>query len=357
MPVPAPHGIPGPPMRSGYLSRVRGWDQMLFVLFVVVVGYSALATPGYASVQNQVNLLQLGIERSIVVLAMAFVIISGEIDLSVASVMGLSAAVAAGLFEKGAPMEVGVVAGLATGVLCGLFNGFWIAVVGLPSLAVTLATLIGFRGLATMLIEDRSIGDFPQWFNTMGQSSIVGPLTFSIITYLVLMLGAAVLLHLTGFGRLTYVIGNSKDVARFSGVRVARHRISIFVMSGTIAALAGILYAARLGSDRASTATGFELDIITVVLLGGVSIFGGSGSMLGVVLSTFLVLNLRNGMSLAGVNGNTQTGIVGLLLILSVLLPNIAGDVQDRRRRRNAARAGPGAPPPTPESPEAVPAS
>ena len=152
------------------------------------------------------------------------------------------------------------------------------------------------------------------------------------------------LLHFTGFGRLTYVIGNSKDVARFSGVRVARHRISIFVMSGTVAALAGILYTARLGSARASTATGFELDIITVVLLGGVSIFGGSGSMLGVVLSTFLVLNLRNGMSLAGVNGNTQTGIVGLLLILSVLLPNIVGDVQDRRRRRNAARAAPGAP-------------
>jgi rhamnose transport system permease protein len=260
-------------------------------------------------------------------------------------------------------MEVGIVVALGVGVLCGLFNGFWIAVVGLPSLAVTLATLIGFRGLATMLIEDRSIGDFPNWFDTMGQSSIVGPLTFSIMLYLVLMVAAAVLLHFTGFGRLTYVIGNSKDVARFSGVRVARHRISIFIMSGTVAALAGLLYTARLGSARASTATGFELDIITVVLLGGVSIFGGSGSMLGVVLSTFLVLNLRNGMSLAGVNGNTQTGLVGLLLILSVLLPNIAGNIQDRRRRRNAARAAPGASgasgaqPPAADVPGVAPAS
>jgi rhamnose transport system permease protein len=274
--------------------------------------------------------------------------------------MGLSAAVAAGMFAKGLPMEVGVAAGLAVGVLCGLFNGFWIAVVGLPSLAVTLATLIGFRGLATMLIEDRSIGDFPQWFDTIGQSSIVGPFTFSILLYLVLIVAATVLLHFTGFGRITYVIGNSKDVARFSGVRVAWHRIRIFIMSGTIAALAGILYTARLGSARASSATGFELDIITVVLLGGVSIFGGSGSMLGVVLSTFLVLNLRNGMSLAGVNGNTQTGIVGLLLILSVLLPNVAGNVQDRRRRRNAARAAPGAsgtPPPTTDLPGTAPAA
>ncbi len=345
-------------MRERFLGHPRGWDQMLFVLLVLVVGYSAIATPGYASVQNQVNLLQLGIERSIVVLAMAFVIISGEIDLSVASVMGLTAAVAAGLFEKGVPMEIGVLAALGVGVLCGLFNGFWIAVVGLPSLAVTLATLIGYRGLATMLIEDRSIGNFPAWFNTLGQSSIVGPLTFSIMLYAVLAVSAAVLLHFTGFGRLTYVIGNSKDVARFSGVRVARHRILIFVMSGTMAALAGILYTARLGSAQASTATGFELDIITVVLLGGVSIFGGSGSMLGVVLSTFLVLNLRNGMSLAGINGNTQTGIVGLLLILSVLLPNIAGGIQDRRRRRTAARAGPGASPPAAaEIPKGAPAA
>jgi rhamnose transport system permease protein len=342
-------------MARSRLSRVRGWDVMLFALLAIIVTWNAIDTPGYASVQNQVNLLQLGIERSIVVLAMAFIIISGEIDLSVASVMALSGAVAAGLFERGVSMEIGILAALAVGVFCGLFNGFWVAVVGLPSLAVTLATLIGFRGVATMLIEDRSIGDFPQWFDTMGQSSIVGPFTFSILLYVVLVIAAAVLLHLTGFGRITYVIGNSKDVARFSGVRVAWQRIRIFMMSGTIAALAGVLYTARLGSARASTAEGFELDIITVVLLGGVSIFGGSGSMLGVVLSTFLVLNLRNGLSLAGIDGNTQTGIIGALLILSVLLPNMLAGAQDRRRRRTAARAGPDGPaPPTLEQPGAA---
>ena len=335
-------------MARNLRGRMRGWDVMLFVILAVVVTWNAIDTPGYASMQNQVNLLQLGIDRSIVVLAMAVVIISGEIDLSVASVMALSGAVAAGMFERGMPIELGILVALMVGLACGAFNGFWIAVVGLPSLAVTLATLIGFRGLATMLIEDRSIGDFPQWFDTMGQSSIVGPFTFSILLYVVLVVSASVLLHLTGFGRITYVIGNSKDVARFSGVRVAWARIRIFMMSGTIAALAGVLYTARLGSARASTAEGFELDIITVVLLGGVSIFGGSGSMLGVVLSTFLVLNLRNGLSLAGIEGNTQTGIVGALLILSVLLPNIAASVQDRRRRRTAARDGPGGTPSPP---------
>jgi rhamnose transport system permease protein len=339
-------------MRS-LIGRLRGWDGMLLFILLVVIGWNALMAPGYLGVQNQVNLLQLGIEKAIVVLAMTFVIILGEIDLSVASVMGLAAVLVAWLFNQGVPAELGVPIALAIGLLCGLFNGFFVAVVGLPSLAVTLATLIGFRGLASMLIEDKSIGGFPGWFTTMGQAAVAGPVTFSILLYVVMLVGAAILLHLTGFGRTTYVIGNSKDVALYSGVRVAWVRIRIFMMSGLVAAIAGILYAARLGAVRASTATGFELDIITVVLLGGVSIFGGSGTMFGVALSTLLVLNLRNGLGLAGVTGQTQTGYIGVLLILSVLVPNMYARVQDWRRRRAAAR-GPQPPPNTAPGPRSA---
>ena len=122
-------------------------------------------------------------------------------------------------------------------------------------------------------------------------------------------------------------------VAVYSGVPVARTRIIIFVMSGFVSALAGVLYAARLGAVRASTAQGFELDIITIVLLGGVSIFGGVGSMVGVLLSILLVLNMRNGMTIAGITGNTQTGMIGLLLILSVLIPNLVARAQGRFRQ------------------------
>ena len=333
-------------MARNVLSRMRGWDVMLFVILVVVMTWNAIDTPGYASVQNQVNLLQLGIERSIVVLAMAFVIISGEIDLSVASMMALSAAVAAALFGKGAPMEVGIVAALAVGVLCGLFNGFWVAVVGLPSLAVTLATLIGFRGLATMLIEDRSIGRlpavvrYPRPIDRGGTTDVQHPALRGDGG----RGGRVAPLHRvrTHHIRDRQQQGRSQVLGRPAGetpdphLRHERHRRGA----------GGAPVHGAAGSARASTATGFELDIITVVLLGGVSIFGGSGSMLGVVLSTFLVLNLRNGLSLAGVEGNTQTGIVGALLILSVLLPNVASSVQDRRRRQTAARVGPGAPPP-----------
>jgi rhamnose transport system permease protein len=329
---------------AGWLARLRGWEGLLLLVVLVVVAFNAATIPNYLTVANQVNLFQLGIEKAIVVLAMAFVIINGEIDLSVASMMGLSAALLAALFGQGVPMELAIIAALLMGVLLGLFNGVFVALVGLPSLAVTLATYIGFRGLADMLVEDRSIGGFPEWLNQLGQQGLIGSLTLSMLVYAVLAVAAVVLLHFTGFGRYTYVIGNSAAVARFSGVRVARVKLTIFAMSGFIAALAGVLFAARLGAVRASTAEGFELDIITVVLLGGVSIFGGSGTMVGVLLSTFLVLNLRNGLVLAGVTGNTQTGVIGLLLILSVLLPNIAESVQERLRRR-AAEPGATAPP------------
>jgi rhamnose transport system permease protein len=316
------------------LRRLRGWEGLLLVLLLVVLAFNISRVPNFLTITNQINLFQLGIEKAIVILIMTFVIISGEIDLSVASMMGLSAATAAYLFESGAPMVVAVLVALGVGAGFGLINGYFVAIVGLSSLAVTLAGYVGFRGLARLLVQDRSVGNFPEWFTNLGQRGLIGPLTLSILIFALLAVVAIVVLHFSGFGRLTYVIGNSAEVARFSGVSVARTKLIIFTMSGLISALAGVLMAARLGAVRASTAEGFELDIITVVLLGGVSIFGGVGTMAGVLLSTYLVLNLRNGLVIAGVTGNTQTGIIGLLLILSVLLPNLAGRVRERLRRR-----------------------
>ncbi len=314
--------------------RLRSWEGLLLLLLLVVLAFNVTRVSNFLTIGNQINLFQLGIEKAIVILVMAFVIISGEIDLSVASMMGLSAAVAASLYESGAPMILAVLVALGVGAGFGLINGYFVAIVGISSLAVTLAGYVGFRGLARLLVQDRSVGDFPEWFTNLGQQGLIGPLTLSILIFAVLAIVATVILHFSGFGRLTYVIGNSAQVARYSGVSVARAKLIIFTMSGLISALAGVLMAARLGAVRASTAEGFELDIITVVLLGGVSIFGGVGTMVGVLLSTYLVLNLRNGLVIAGITGNTQTGIIGLLLILSVLVPNVAGRVRERLRRR-----------------------
>jgi rhamnose transport system permease protein len=198
-------------------------------------------------------------------------------------------------------------------------------------------------------VEDRFISGFPSSFESIGQAPFLGPAPFTVPLYVGLAVLALVLLHATGFGRYVYVIGNSRDVAVYSGVRVTRVKMAIFTMSGFMAGLAGVLIASRFGAVRGSTALGFELDIITIVLLGGVSIFGGSGTMVGVLLSTLLVLNLRNGMNLATINGNVQVGVIGLLLILSVLLPNLAA--QWRERRRTTTRPPPSLSQPEPSSP------
>jgi rhamnose transport system permease protein len=316
------------------LTRLRSWEGLLLAILVVIVALNLANSPYYLGVENIVNLFQLEIEKIIVALMMTLIIINGEIDLSVASVMGLAACVMAWLFQMGVALPWALLAALASGALAGLFNGFWVAYVGLPSLAVTLAGLIGYRGAARILVEDRAIGGYPRWFDDLGQQPLLGPLTLSILIFLALFAIIAVVLHGSALGRLTYVMGNSLEAARYSGVRTKRVKLILFVASGLVAALAGLLYAARLGSVRGDMAQGFELDIITIVLLGGVSIFGGSGNLVGVGLSIFVILNLRNGMGLANITGNTQTSVIGALLILSVLVPNMAQLIHNRFRGR-----------------------
>jgi len=317
-------------------NRLKSWEGFLLVILVVIIIANSLLEPAYLSIQNQINLFILSIEKIIVVLMMTFIIINAEIDLSVASMMGLAACTLAWLYDRGTPVPAALAIGMLVGILGGAFNGFWIARVGLPSLVVTLAMLIGYRGLARVLLEDRSIGNFPDWFDTLGQQALVGPFPLALIIFFILLVLAVVILQYSGFGRYVYVIGNNRDVARYSGVRVQRVKMTLFIASGAIAALAGLLFAARLGSVRGDMAFGFELDIITMVLLGGVSIFGGSGSIYGVLLAILIILNLRNGMSLANITGHLQTGVIGILLILSVLVPNIAQNIREALNRRKS---------------------
>jgi rhamnose transport system permease protein len=315
-------------------ERLKSWEGLLLAILVVVTAINVFQTPFYLRIENQINLFQLSIEKIIVALVLTFVIINGEIDLSVASVMGLAACLMAFLLERGVPAQVGIVAALLAGALAGAFNGWCISYVGLPSLVVTLAGLIGYRGLARILLEDRSVGDFPDWLNRLGQQPLVGPFPLALLIFLFLLVIAIIILQYTAFGRYVYVIGNNREVARYAGVNVRRVKMTLFIASGLIAALAGLLFAARLGAVRGDTALGFELDIITMVLLGGVSVFGGTGSLIGVLLSILIILNLRNGMGLVNISGNTQTGVIGALLILSVLIPNWAQDIRNLWMRR-----------------------
>lgn len=310
-------------MAAAIGARLRSWEGFLAALLLLIVGMNAVTSPSFLSVDNQINLFALSIEKVIVALIMTFVILNGEIDLSVASMMGLSACALGWLIQQGVPTPAALVICLLVGILGGAFNGFWITAVRLPSLVVTLAMLIGFRGIARVLIEDRSIKEFPAWFEALGQQPLLGPFPLSLLVFFGLLVLAVIVLRYSGFGRQVQVIGINQEVARYSGIDVARVKLLLFTTSGLLSALAGILFAARLGTVRGDMGLGFELDIITIVLLGGVSIFGGAGSIYGVLLSILIVLYLRNGMSLSNITGHLQAGVIGIILILSAMIPNV----------------------------------
>ena len=305
------------------LKHLKSWEGFLAIILLVVVIVNSLLSESFLSIENQINLFVLSIEKVIIALVMAKIIINAEIDLSVASMMGLSACALGWFVESGMSMTMALIASITIGAVGGAFNGFWITVVKLPSLVVTLAMLIGFRGLARVLIGDRSIKMFPQWFEDLGQQPLFLNIPFSVMIFMAVLICVVITLEYTGFGRHIYTIGINQNVALYSGINVARVKMLLFIFSGIISAIAGILYAARLGTVRGDMGLGFELDIITIVLLGGVSIFGGSGSIYGVILSILIVLYLRNGMSLSNITGHLQTGVIGVLLILSVLIPNV----------------------------------
>ena len=302
-------------------ATLASWEGFLFAVLVALVLVNAVTSPVFLTVGNQINMFQLSIEKIIVALVMTFVIINGEIDLSVASIMGLAACAFGWLFQQGVPAGGAVAIALVIGLLCGAFNAFWIVGFGIPSLVVTLATMIAFRGFARVLVEDRGITDFPDWFDRLGQAGLIGPVPLAMILFAVLAVLAVLFLQRTAFGRKVYFIGANRAVAEYSGLDVRVVKAKIFIASGMISALAGLLFAARVGAVRGDIANGFELDIITIVLLGGVSIFGGVGTMSGTILAILIVLALRNGMALSNVTGHIQTGVLGVLLILSVMVP------------------------------------
>jgi rhamnose transport system permease protein len=320
--------------KSRRWAWLRSRELLLLVIFVGVIFVNIQLSPFFLGVDNLVNVFQLSIEKATIALIMTLVIISGEIDLSVAAIMGLCATLFGWFYQSGVPIPLAALYTLVVGGICGAFNGMWIAYLGLPSLAVTLAGLVGYRGLGYVILEEKSVTNFPDWFSALGQKNIPGlPFPPTLLLFAIFFLLFLGILHLSSVGRYVYAIGNNKEASHFAGVRVRRYKLLLFVMSGLMSALAGLMYATRVGTVRANVGEGFELDIITMVVLGGVSNLGGSGTLIGVGLSVMVVLCLRNGMNLANINGSIQTSVIGLLLVLSLLLPNVFRDARQVWRR------------------------
>jgi rhamnose transport system permease protein len=320
------------------VRRLDIWDILLMVLLIGVLVMGSLQSPYFLNATSFSLMFSNFSEKSIMVLAMMLIIIVGEIDLSVASVLGLSSAILGFLLAAGWPLWLAMLAAFLSGGLAGLFNGLLVTRVGLPSLVVTLGTLALFRGAAYIVLGDRGISNYPDGFTQFGYGTIPGTLIpWTFLVFAVLAVVTGLVLHRSWVGRQLYAIGNNRDAARFAGIPVARIKLLLFVASGLVAALAGIIFTARFSSSRADNALGFELDVITVVLLGGVNIFGGRGSLLGVLLALCTVGALRSALGLADYPDQVQSIIVGILLIASTLGPNLVRRVQDAIVRRRVA--------------------
>ncbi|MGQ9625518.1 MAG: ABC transporter permease [Anaerolineae bacterium] len=313
-----------PIRRINWLALLLRWELLLVILLIFASAINSLISPYFLDVRNLFDMTFNFMERSIIALPMAFIIISGNIDLSVASALAISAISMGAIFQVGAPIWLAALFGLFIGALGGLINGVFVAKVKLPSLVVTLGTYALYRGIAFVILGDKAVTGFPEGFGYLGQGRIGNtPVPVPLVVFLFLAVIYGLVLHRMSFGRFVYAIGNNEQASRFSGVPVDRIKMILFALSGLMSALAGIILTSRLNSVRPNIATGLELDVITAVILGGVDIFGGQGTMPGVVLSLFLIGVVRYGMSLKNVQGQVQNVVIGFLLIIAILLPQL----------------------------------
>lgn len=319
-------------------KRLGTWDVLVVVVLAAVVVASSVLVDGFATSRFWGFLLLDVIPVALIALPMTLVIITGEIDLSVASVLGLSSAVMGQLWLFGTPLPLILPLVVLLGAVCGAVNGLFVTGFGLPSLAVTIGTLALYRGLSYVVLGDRAVADFP--FSWTG--AFIEPLPGTTVPWVaVVVLGLAVVfgvvLHATPIGRALFAMGNNDQAATFSGISVARTKFWLFVLTGAIAALAGFFWTMRYASARADNGGGLELAVVAAVLLGGVSIFGGRGTLAGVLAGVLLLITLRNALQLADVPADTLTVVTGTLLIISVVGPNAATMLRERLRRRRPA--------------------
>ncbi|WP_203580041.1 ABC transporter permease [Microbacterium hibisci] len=328
-----------PAWRRALVTREAAIIGILILVIVV-----ALATvENFDSPLTVTYLLREIAPILLIALPMTLIIITEEIDLSVASIVGLSSVMTGILTQAGLPFPLAALAAIVVGTLAGVFNGFLITVVGLPSLAVTIGTLALFRGIAVGLLGTTAITEFPEEWTDLAKANIPGtPIPVIMIPFIVLAVIFAVVLHFTPFGRSLYAIGLNKEAAAFSGIDVGRTKFLLFVLSGAVSGFAGVYFTLLYSNARGDNAMGMELQVIAAVLLGGVSIFGGRGALHGVIAGVLLIGVLGSALRLAGVTSDVINIITGVLLILSVVSSSLLAWLQRRRVAAIGKRKGRG---------------
>lgn len=305
------------PLKSAVLS----WESLLVLVAVAIFIANSFASPYFLNAWSLSDLTFNFTEKALIALAMALLIISGEIDLSVAAIISLASTLMGLALQYGADTPVLVAVGLGAGIACGAFNGFLVTRLKLPSIVVTIGTMSLFRGISFIILGDQSFKGYPASFAWLGQGYVGWVISFELVLFAVCAIIYWVLLHRTNFGRRVFAIGNNDVAARFSGVRVDKIKFILFCLTGLMSGMAAVLLTARLGSTRPSIAEGWELEAITMVVLGGVSILGGAGSIIGVVLAALIMGLVTFGLGLLNVPGIVMSIFTGSLLIVVIALP------------------------------------
>lgn len=339
-PAPAPVANPTPNRTPAWRNALGRWETLIVGLILVVLIIGTQLSEQFWTTASLTSGSAGFVEFALLALPLTLIIATGEIDLSVASVLGLSSALMGELWNQGLPLEVIMPICILAGGLCGAINGYLITGLGLSSLAVTIGSLALFRGMAYVILGDESVTSFPAEWTERAYGNFAGTIIPNpIVLFLILAIIFAVVLHRTPFGRGIFAIGSSPEAARFSGLRVNRTKFQLFVISGMVAALAGVIVTLRDSTAAANVGTGAELTAIAAVVLGGVSIFGGTGTVGGVLLALFLLSGIQKAISL---NPDVPTYwiqiVTGILLIGSVLVPNIAARYREARQINRRGR-------------------
>lgn len=310
-------------LQSSLQRRVKSWETLLLAVAIAIFVANSFASPYFLNAWNLSDATFNFTEKAMIAFAMALLIIAGEIDLSVASIIALASTAMGAALQAGAGTPVLILVGLGTGLLCGAFNGVLVTRMGLPSIVVTIGTMSLFRGISYIVLGDQAYRGYPSDFAFFGQGYVWWVISFEFVLFAIIAVIYGIILHKTNFGRAVYAIGNNPTGALFSGIRVQRVKFILFLLTGLMSGIAAVCLTSRLGSTRPSIAFGWELAVVTMVVLGGVNILGGSGTIPGVVIAAFVMGLVTFGLGLLNVPGIVMSIAIGALLIGVIALPRI----------------------------------